>query len=382
MPEIIATGQVSVVDLSDSHTLSCYIAANLPRVQVHSPTAGGANRPDWSKPPHLILTPIVFLDQTIYEPGKPGLTLVWKRREGIGQETELVGGEAVKDGTLTVSRNLLTNIESGMLTYILYATYSDPAMQTTAEVTSDITFTQMTDGVQGESSVVMSLYAPDGTVFLDGSGSLRLQVSAYKGPDSIAKGATFVWKTFSAGAWHIISGKTGSTLTVKSSDVEGTRTFRCEMTYAGETYIDAITLMDRTDVYQAEIEATNGDTLLPGSDTILVCHLFQNASEIDGMRDAPIGERPPANPADGAYWYRVTREGPIILCRFNADAMRWDDLPAEEQSGMKYSWYRVDKDGHPVDTGAWLIGKLVYVGAGMIDEKMTCKVEVDRWGEE
>lgn len=60
MPDILATGQVSVVDLSDNHSLSCYIAASLPRIQVHSPMENGANRPDWSNPPHLVLTPVVF----------------------------------------------------------------------------------------------------------------------------------------------------------------------------------------------------------------------------------------------------------------------------------------------------------------------------------
>lgn len=280
---------------------------------------------------------------------------------------------------LTVSRNLLTGIESGMLTYTLYVQYLDPVMNTQANVIADITFTQMTDGVQGESSVVMSLYAPYGTVFLDGTGDLLLKVSAYKGPRNIIEDAAFVWKAFSAGAWHVVPGATQSTLTVQGVDVEGTRTYRCEMTYEGETYVDTITLMDRTDAYQAVIESTNGDVLLNGSDTVLVCHLYQNASEIDEMRDAPIGERPPANPADGAYWYRVTREGPIVLCRYNADVMRWEDLPTEEQSNMRYTWYRVDKDGNTVDAGAWLVGKLVYVSAGMIDEKMTYKAEVNHW---
>lgn len=73
MAEIIATGQVSVVDLTDSHSLSCYISANLPRTQVHD-AGSDASRPDWTAAPNLILTPVVFLDQTDYPPNAPGLT--------------------------------------------------------------------------------------------------------------------------------------------------------------------------------------------------------------------------------------------------------------------------------------------------------------------
>lgn len=282
---------------------------------------------------------------------------------------------------LTIKKNLLTTATGGMITYFLRASYTDTDMAAPAEVVANITFTQITDGIQGESSVVMSLYAPDGTVFLGGTGTLRLKVSAYKGAENIAAQAAFVWKAFSGGAWHSIDGESGDTLAVSSADVEGVRTFRCEMTYEGQTYVDSMTLMDRTDAYQAVIESTNGDTLLNGSSTILVCHLFQNGEEIDAVRDAPIGETPPPNPVDGQYWYRVSRAGPVVLCQYNAGSIRWDDLPDKDQSAYKYVWYRVDKDGHLLDEGAWRTGKLGYIGADMIDEIMTCKVEVDNWEE-
>lgn len=53
MADIIATGQVSIVDLTDNHTLSCYISANLPRTQVYD-QGSKTYRPDWSADPHLV----------------------------------------------------------------------------------------------------------------------------------------------------------------------------------------------------------------------------------------------------------------------------------------------------------------------------------------
>lgn len=183
----------------------------------------------------------MFLDQTLYEPGMPGLTIAWKRKEGIGKETGLVSGETVANGTLTVSQNHLEHIESGMVTYYLYITYTDPVMNTVTDVMADITFTEILNGVQGESSVVMSLVAPEGTVFLNGTGSLRLQASVYKGADDIAGQASFIWKAFSGGNWKTIEGAAGDTLMVNGTDVPGMCTFRCEMTFEGKTYLDTIT---------------------------------------------------------------------------------------------------------------------------------------------
>lgn len=54
MAEIIATGQVSIVDLTDNHTLSGYIATNMPRMQVYDPAGGGSVSPDWSIAPGLV----------------------------------------------------------------------------------------------------------------------------------------------------------------------------------------------------------------------------------------------------------------------------------------------------------------------------------------
>ena len=71
---IIATGQISIVDLSDGKSLSCYITSNLPKTQILDPNPGGAVNPDWSGTPKLTLTPVVFANQTALALNATGLS--------------------------------------------------------------------------------------------------------------------------------------------------------------------------------------------------------------------------------------------------------------------------------------------------------------------
>lgn len=71
---IIATGQISIVDLSDGKSLSCYITSNLPKTQILDPNPGGAVNPDWSGTPRLTLTPVVFANQTALALNATGLS--------------------------------------------------------------------------------------------------------------------------------------------------------------------------------------------------------------------------------------------------------------------------------------------------------------------
>lgn len=54
-------------------------------------------------------------------------------------------------------------------------------------------------GAAGQSAVVFSLYAPNGTVFVNGEGSLTIQTSAYSGSTPIASGATYAWAKYASG---------------------------------------------------------------------------------------------------------------------------------------------------------------------------------------
>lgn len=561
---IIATGQISIVDLTDGKSLSCYITSNLPKTQILDPNPGGAVNPNWAGTPKLILTPVVFANQTALALTAAGVTVTWKRKEGASAEAVLAAGEAVSDGVLTVSQNKLIGVTSGLLTYLCYVTYTDPETGIPVNVVADITFSQIktalnaqsvwisgeqifkydassnvaptqitltanaanvsiskwqyrngsdawtdypttadnasitggtlnvmpthavfvgdcatlrvltseaavsdvitiykvrdgaagtpggagasapmafltnenitfagnvsgqvaavtktcnvvayrgaskvtptvgtisgapagmtvtagaasnneiplsiviagnatlggagaqqgtlsvpitapvsttllihwskvntgatgaagTPGAAGQNAVVFSLYAPNGSVFLNQTGTLAIQTSAFDGTTAISSGATYVWKKYVSGAWQTISGQTGTSISVAGSTVNGVQAFQCVMTYDGKTYTDTLTLTDKSDNYQATIESSGGDVFKNGIGTsILLCRLFQNGAEVD---------------ADGA--------------------------------GHTYKWYRRDKDGAPLDSGAvFATGKSIEIDGDDVDIKTTFTCEV------
>lgn len=136
---IKATSQISIVDLTDAKSLSAYIASNLPKTQIFDPNTNVYN-PDWTSGSKLQLTPTIFLNQSELPYGSTGLTITWKRKEGSGAEGNLVAGESVSNGILTVSQNKLSSITSGLLTYICKITYIDPETGITSNISADLTY--------------------------------------------------------------------------------------------------------------------------------------------------------------------------------------------------------------------------------------------------
>lgn len=200
-----------------------------------------------------------------------------------------------------------------------------------SKVNTGATGAQGAQGAAGTSAVVFTLYAPQGTVFTNGTGTLTIQTQAYKGATAITSGATYAWAKYESGTWTTISGQTGSSLSVSGSSVSGLAAYRCIMTYGGKTYQDVITLTDKTDNYQATIDSTGGDVFknTVGTST-LTCRLFQNGVEVD---------------TDG--------------------------------KAHTYTWYRRDKDGTALDSGkAFKTGKSIAIDGSHVDVKTTFVCEV------
>ena len=118
MPTILTSSQQTFVDITDQRKLSAYITSNLPKTQSEDPNVlPHTYAPSWATT-HLVLTPVIFLDQTSIALDATGLTILWKRKDGASAETALTTGEAASAGILTVSQNKLAASGSGMITYI------------------------------------------------------------------------------------------------------------------------------------------------------------------------------------------------------------------------------------------------------------------------
>lgn len=197
--------------------------------------------------------------------------------------------------------------------------------------TLTIAWSKVCTGATGADAVVFSIYAPDGSVFVNGKGSLEIKTSAYLGSTEITSDASYIWAKYGSGTWTTITGETGDSLSVDGSTVSGTASYRCTMTYNGKPYTDVITLTDKTDNYQAVIESTGGDVFKNTVGTsVLTCRLWQNGTEVD--------------------------------------------LSGDEHS---YKWYRWDKDGNAMDGGAvFATGKSIEVDGDDVDVKTTFICEV------
>ena len=131
MPTVLTSSQQTFVDITDQRKLSAYITSNLPKTQSEDPNVlPHTYAPSWAST-HLVLTPVVFLDQTSIPLGSSGLTIQWKRKDGTAAETAVTSGESVSGGILTVSQNKLSASSSGMITYICYISYYDSETKNT-----------------------------------------------------------------------------------------------------------------------------------------------------------------------------------------------------------------------------------------------------------
>lgn len=133
-------GSITITDIVDVGRLSSYITSNLPQTVIENPNESTTQyTPDWSKTP-LTLNPIVYFNDRQLKLPQTGLTITWKRQEGSNQPTDLLSGETVQNGVLTVSQNFLSTSPSGLITYIANIKYTDQVTNVTLESQSQMSF--------------------------------------------------------------------------------------------------------------------------------------------------------------------------------------------------------------------------------------------------
>lgn len=242
-----------------------------------------------------------------------------------------------------------------------------------------IHWTKVNTGAAGASAVVFTVYAPQGTVFTNGEGTLLLQTAAYDGSVPIDSGAAYLWEKYVSGSWNPLPGESGSSLSVDGASVAGMASYRCTMTYAGRNYQDVITLIDKTDNYQLDIDSSAGDVFKNGiGETVMTARLWQNGAEVDALKSTTYAVAAPSSPAVGDFYYKITKSTPqMALMRYSGS--EWVNVT--EQAAYKhaktYTWYRRDKDGQPMDGGsAFATGKTIFVDGDDVDSKTVFVCEV------
>ena len=239
-------------------------------------------------------------------------------------------------------------------------------------VVKKFAWTKSSKGSNGVNAVVFSIYAPNGTVVQNESGSLTLATSAYSGATPIST-ATYQWAKYEDGKWVNISNATASTLTVAGADIVNIQSYRCTMTYGRQQYTDVITVEDKSDPYVSEMLSIGGFTVknnLGGVVPYVI--IWTNRQEVDPLLGS-ISETAPSSPASGAFWYKVDHTAKTVtLMKYNGET--W--AAATEKQELTYTWYMQDKDGQSVEYEK--TGKVIYLSAEDIDSLVTLQCDVSK----
>ena len=215
------------------------------------------------------------------------------------------------------------------------------------------------------------MYAPEGTVVINQSGSLALAAVGYDGASEITTGATYQWAKYTGGEWEDISDETSSTLSVSGADIVNIQSYRCTMTYKGNTYEDVITVEDKSDPYVSEMLSIGGFTVKNNLGGVVPYVIVRtNQKEVDPLLGS-ISETAPSNPEEGDFWYQVDHSAQTVtLMKYSGSA--W--AAATEKQSLTYTWYAQDKDGHAAEFDK--AGKVIYLSAADIDSILTLQCDV------
>ena len=258
--------------------------------------------------------------------------------------------------------------------------------------TLKIQWSKVNTGAAGTPAFVLTVYSPDGTVFTNGlannTSTITLKAQFFQGATDLTSNgnAKFTWEKYASGSWTTVqaeaAGDSGNSYTVNAADVAVSATYRCKTRYgSGTTYFyDTITIIDKTDNYQADIDSTAGDVFKNTiGQTCLICRLWQNGAEVDPLKATTFSPTAPSTPATGDFYYKIDTTTPTTaLMRYSGSA--WVDVTdnATYKHTKTYKWYRRDKDGNPLDNGAvFATGKVIYVDGDDVDVKtvFVCEVE-------
>ena len=298
-------------------------------------------------------------------------------------------GAAVNDEvplTIAVAANSTLGA-AGQLNGVVNVPVTSPV-----ETTLQIQWSKVNTGATGAGTYVLTLYAPGGTVFTNGlandTDEITINAQYFYGTTDYTANtkAQFLWQKYESGEWVTVkaeaTGANGNTLTVHAADVVGSASYRCRARYnSGSVYCyDTITIIDKTDNYQADIDSTAGDVFKNTvGQTCLICRLWQNGAEVDPLKSTTYSATAPSSPAAGDFYYKIASNSPTTaLMRYSGSA--WVDVTddADYKHEKTYTWYRRDKDGNPMDSGAaFATGKVIYVDGDDVTVKtvFVCEVE-------
>lgn len=276
---VVASGQITLVDLSDAKGMQVFISANKPFVQINNRKLNSYT-PDWEVD-NLILTPSAYVTGINRDVIGEVDFIKWYK-DGVLINENTPGHQIMPDGRLIVLKNILATQD--FVNYNLDVEYTDPLNGTLIDDNDSVEFAKLFSGADGESAMYAFFNYPDGTVFknADGSEVKRIEAIVMNGSSVINTNLSYKWYFADPNVieghpdydqeggegWSLISdsnndggsylGYSSRMLSVKADGVDSSESFKVSIQYSNREPMVVIgTLIDVADPYQIIIEGDN-----------------------------------------------------------------------------------------------------------------------------
>lgn len=305
---VMASGQITLVDMNDNKQLQLYINSSQPKTQIFNPN-DSSYTPNWTtvKP---VLTPQLFVAGISTDIIGDAKSIQWFI-DGVqltASNTDYTLGTGNK--SLTILKNVLASVTSKMI--VCEVVYTDTDTGFDIIIKADIELIKVSagsngakgstgsagsNGSDGADAVRSVVWTPNGNVVRNSTGTLVAQCDFYKGAGKLTSGVTYQWyvqdpsQSTDAGGgigWKKLSstytlattGYTTATLTIPASAIPSVESFKCVATYNAVGYQDVCTVSDVSDPIQVVVTGTS--VFKNGQGTVtLSAKLYQAGVEID-----------------------------------------------------------------------------------------------------
>lgn len=243
------------------------------------------------------------------------------------------------------------------------------------QVVKTISYASSKSGSSGESAITFMLWAPNGDVFSNQSGTLPLEVQAYEGSKDITALGSYQWQKYTSEGYVNIDGATSSTYNVNGTDVVNIQTYKCIMTYKDQEYSAVYTVEDKSDLYVSEMLTVGGTTFKNGQGGSAVYVIVRaNGQEVDPFPDGCwVGTNYPASPTEGQFYWFVSGSG-VTLMKYNGSTWAVASETSDDIQAFNYEWSLMDKDGNHVEFNK--TGKVIYLSCAEIYSIGTLQCDV------
>ena len=170
MANIVASGQITLVDLNDAKSLSAYINSNQPKIQIYNPDTGGVT-PNWTASPYVVLTPELYVTGTATNIITQAKSVTWYA-DGVAITSGTGGYTIAASGAraLTINQNKLTSGDPH-ISYMCEIVWTDTTFDADISIKTEIDFSRVSAGQSGADAITAVLSNDSQSIATNADGS-------------------------------------------------------------------------------------------------------------------------------------------------------------------------------------------------------------------